>query len=132
MDRIHAITVHRNESRVPARRMGDLTVSVPPVTDIYESEREYVIRIDLPGASRETIHVEVARGSLSVTADIPAQRDMKEQVLHREIHWNRFARSFTLGPGINDGGIAAETSDGVLTVRVPKTDAARIQEIPVR
>jgi HSP20 family molecular chaperone IbpA len=38
----------------------------------------------------------------------------------------------SVGPGINDAGIEAEASNGVLTVKVPKTEEARMREIPVR
>lgn len=132
MDRTHAITVQRTGSQVPARRVGALTVAVTPVTDIYESEREYVIRIDVPGVARDSIRVEVARGTLSVTADVLDRRDDQHQILHREIVWNRYARVFNIGQGVNDAGIEAEASNGVLTVRVPKTAEARMREIPVR
>jgi len=132
MDRSKVVTVHQDGSRLPALRSEPMTVAVTPVTDIYETAEEYVVRLDLPGATRETIRVEAKSGMLTVTADVPLRDTVLESVLHREIVWNRFARSFNLGRGVHESGINAEVADGVLTVRIPKTDEARSREIPVR
>lgn len=132
MDRSHAVVVHRNGSQLPAHRPEAMPVVVTPVTDIYEAEREYLVRLDMPGATRDTIRVEVQPGALHVTGDVAGASEGDYHVRHREIVWNRFTRTFNLGPGIHADGITASITDGVLTVRIPKSDDALPRSIPVR
>ena len=132
MEQSHAVIVHRQGTQVPAQRMKSLPVAVTPMADIYEAENEYVVRLDLPGAMRESIRVELRQGNLSVIADVAALTAHSYVVRHREIVWNRFVRSFNLGRGVREAGITASVANGVLTVRIPKTDDALIREIPIR
>jgi len=132
MDRSHAIVVHQNGSQVPTLRSAAIPVVVTPVTDIYETDREYVVRLDMPGTKRETIRVELRPGVLEVTADASPGEFNAYAVRHREILWNRFTRSFNLGPGIDTEHITASISDGVLVLRIPKSDDAMSRDIPIQ
>lgn len=132
MDRSHAVVIHRNGSQLPAHRPEAMPVVVTPVTDLYEAEREYVVRLDVPGATRDTIRVEVQPARLDVTADVAVRTGSDVTVQHREIVWNRFTRSFNLGPGIHLEGITAAIADGVLTVRIPKSEEVLPRNIPIQ
>lgn len=132
MERPNDITIYRNGAQVPARRPTALPVVATPVADILESETEFTIRMDLPGASRETIRVGIHRGTLTVSAVIPEAGTTTGRPVHREIIWNQYERRFNLGTGIDEERIAAEALHGVLTVHVPKSDAVRVRAIPVR
>jgi len=109
-----------------------MPVVVTPVTDLYEAEREYVVRLDVPGATRETIRVEVQPARLHVSADVAVRTGADVTVQHREIVWNRFTRSFNLGPGIHLEGITAAIADGVLTVRIPKSEEVLPRNIAIQ
>lgn len=132
MERSNAIMVYRNGAQVPAPRPQALPVVATPVADIIETENEFAIRLDLPGASRESIRVAVERGMLTVTADLREAVAGSGHAIHREILWNRYERRFNLGKGVDEERITAEAHHGVLTVHVPKSKAFRAREIPVR
>ncbi len=132
MDRSHAVVIHQNGSHLPAHRPEAIPVVVTPVTDLYEAEREYVVHLDVPGATRDTIRVEVRPGMMHVTGDVVGTSVAGHSIRHREIVWNRFTRSFNLGPGIHAEGITAAIADGVLTVRIPKAEDVLPRNIPVQ
>jgi len=132
MERSNAITIYRNGNQVPAQRSQALPVVATPVADILETDTEFTLWLDLPGASRENIRVGVHRGLLSITAAVPGPGSSVGRRVHREILWNQYERRFNLGTGIDEERITAETQHGVLTVHVPKSDAVRVREIPVR
>ena len=132
MERSNAITVYRNGAGLPAPRPQALPVVATPVADIIETEAEFLIRLDLPGASRESIRVSVQHGTLIIAAEIRESGTVAARTLHREILWNQYERRFNLGKGIDEEHITAETQHGVLSVHVPKSDALRAREIPVR
>ncbi|MCU0452905.1 MAG: Hsp20/alpha crystallin family protein [Bacteroidetes bacterium] len=132
MERSNSITVYRNGAQVPAQRPQALPIVATPVADILETDTAFFIRIDLPGASRDSIRVSVQRGVLAITADLREPDVAPRRTIHREILWNQYERRFNLGRGIDEERITAEALHGVLTVRVPKADAFRAREIPVR
>ncbi len=70
MERSNSITVYRNGAQVPAQRPQALPIVATPVADILETDTAFFIRIDLPGASRDSIRVSVQRGVLAITADL--------------------------------------------------------------
>ncbi len=132
MDRSNAVVIHRKGSHLPAHLLEAMPVVVTPVTDLFEAEREYVVRLDMPGATRDTTRVEVQPGILHVTGDVASASGPEYNIRHREINWNRFTRSFNLGPGIHADGITASISDGVVTVRIPKSEDALPRNIPIQ
>jgi HSP20 family protein len=131
MERSNAITIYRNGTHLPARSPATLAVVATPVADVIETDAEFIVRLDLPGAARESIRVAVERGSLTIAADLMTGVQQASRTVHREILWNRYERRFNLGTGIDEGRITAEVQHGVLTVHVPKSDAMRPREIPV-
>lgn len=106
-------------------------VVICPDTDILELAHEYLLRIDLPGASKADIHVSTTEGSLLVEA--PARSHHHENaVMHlSEISPRQFRRKFILGSGVGTDRIEAKYHDGVLTVRLPKTSEATPREISI-
>lgn len=132
MERSNAITIYRNGAQLPVQPPTPLPVVATPVADVVETDSAFVLRLDLPGAARESIRVVVDRGSLTITADLRSAIQEASRTVHREILWNRYERRFNLGTGIDEGLISAELQQGVLTVHVPKSDAMRPREITVR
>jgi HSP20 family protein len=132
MERSNAVTIYRNGIGLPIQPAAALPVVATPVADVVETDAAFILRLDLPGAARESIRLAVERGSLTITADLRTAIKEASRTVHREILWNRFERRFNLGTGINEERITAEVQHGVLTVHVPKSDAVRPREIPVR
>ncbi len=103
-----------------------------PAVDIWESEREWIIVADLPGAEHENVQVEVIGNQLVIAGtrkDAPARPELVKSMGERPT--GAFHRSFILPVVARPADITAEFRKGVLTVTVPK-DCISTQRIEVR
>lgn len=108
------------------RFFGDLGF-VPPVTpaaDIYETDGELVVELEVPGFDEKELELEIGitDHTLSVTGERREQTEKKEKaLLMRERLEKTFARRFELPSDADGAHVRAEYSKGVMTVHVPKT-----------
>jgi HSP20 family protein len=105
-----------------------------PRLDVHEGKDAYSIQADLPGVDKKDIQVTVEDGILSLRGERRSLRDEKAddgswQRLER--HSGSFQRSLRLGEGIDSAGIKAQVKDGVLSITVPKKEAAKAQVIQI-
>ena len=98
----------------------DLDVTEKGNCDIYLEDGKYHLEMDLPGYSKEDIHLEAHKGSIIVTAKKETHEEEKEgkKYVRRERTFGRIERSFYLGD-IDDENISAEFKDGILRVVIP-------------
>lgn len=107
-------------------------VFVPPV-DIEETSDAFVLRADLPGASQKDVKVSILGDTLTIRGERRHEETKDQGHLHRtERSFGAFERSFTLGSAVRNDQIKASFKDGVLEVRVPKAEEARMREIEVQ
>ena len=105
---------------------------MPPV-DIEESDKEYLIKAELPGMKKEDVKLKVEGGTLSISGERKSEREEKDKKYHRvERSYGAFSRSFTLPDGTLAENISAEFKDGVLMVHLPKDDKAKPRAIEVK
>ena len=98
---------------------------VTPDVDVYENEVEYLIQLDVPGASAESINVQVLGTELRVRAEQAAGgRDTDATLV-------AFERQVNLPGDIDADSAAAQLKNGVLEIRVSKGASARRVKIPV-
>jgi HSP20 family molecular chaperone IbpA len=94
---------------------------VAPPVDLYENDTELLIVADVPGVAAD---------------DFKVRLDPPELVLEGSRNDNgssaRFVRAFRIGEAIDPEGISAELANGVLKVRLKKSQAARPRTIAVR
>ena len=93
-----------------------------PAVDILESDNGLKIIFEVPGANADTVDVEVDNGILSIKAD---------SVITKGGYPVRFARAFQLSDAVDIDGITAKTSDGLLTLHLPKSARATVHKIAV-
>jgi HSP20 family protein len=118
------------------RGNGDQTLTMAewsPLVDVAEDDKEYIITAELPEVKKEDVKVTLENGMLTITGDRKFEKEEKTKKYHRiERSYGTFARSFTLP---NDGDAAkvnAEFKEGMLRVRVAKSEAARPKLIEVK
>ncbi len=102
-----------------------------PLADVEESDDAYVIDLDLPGVDRDDIEIEVVDRRLVVSGE----RKERERtgLLRRQTRTvGRFRYEVTLPDQVNAEGIDANLTDGVLHVRVPKTQGPHRRRIQVK
>jgi HSP20 family protein len=106
-----------------------------PAADISETDKEYVVKAELPGVKREDVKVTLEGGVLTIQGERKYEKDDKGEKAHRiERFYGSFSRSFTLPDNADANSIRAESKDGVLSVHVPKlrTEKAKSVEIKVQ
>jgi HSP20 family protein len=105
-----------------------------PAADVSETEKEYLIRAELPAVRKEDVKVIVDDSVITIHGERRQDQDDKSEKYHRlESFRGSFTRSFSLPEDVLAEAINCEAKDGVLTVRIPKAQPAVRQprHIPV-
>jgi len=96
-----------------------------PSADISETDKEYLIRAELPAVKKEDVQVTFDQGMITVKGERKQQKADKNEKFHRvESFYGSFERSFSLPDNVNADAIRCESKDGVLTVHIPKSEAS--------
>ena len=104
-----------------------------PTVDIAETENSFEIRAELPGVSENDVNVSVTDNLLTIKGEKHHEEETEDKNYHRvERRYGSFQRSFTLPRHIEIDAIKAEFKDGVLTLGIPKMEAAKPTEIPIK
>lgn len=104
-----------------------------PRTDLVESEDAYRIHLDLPGMSKDDLKINYQDNQLTISGERTSDRtDEDEEYVRVERSFGHFYRSFTLPRTVNAEDISAAYENGVLTVRVPKTDEVKPRQIEIQ
>ena len=104
-----------------------------PLVDITEDEKEYVIKAELPEVKKEDIKLNVQDDVLTITGERKYEKEEKGKKYHRvERSYGSFLRSFTLPENADGTKVAAEYKDGLLMVRLPKSEKAKPKSIEVK
>ena len=92
-----------------------------PATDVYETDKEYVVELEVPGFDRDELTVEVTDHTLVVRGEHEeeAEKAGRELLLHERLE-RRFERRFDLPREVDAEHVAAECDKGVLALHVPK------------
>ena len=93
-----------------------------PRVDIKDIDDHYEITAELPGVSREDIHVHVKDGILTLEAETSQEeKEEKEgRIIRQERRYGKFMHSFNLGNDVQESDIKASFKDGVLKLEAPK------------
>jgi len=103
-----------------------------PSIDIAESEKEYVVTVELAGANKDDVKVEVQDGVLTLRGEKRSEREEKEEERrYVERTYGSFARSFTLPANADGDQVRASFREGVLSVEIPKRDQEKPKAIEV-
>ncbi len=107
---------------------GDRKYEWSPSADISETDKEYVIRAELPAVKKEDVKVTVDAGMITIKGERKQQKDDKTEKYHRvETFYGSFERSFSLPDNVDAEAIRCESKDGVLTVHIPKVEQQKSQ-----
>jgi HSP20 family molecular chaperone IbpA len=103
---------------------------MPPV-DVLEDADAITLYADLPGVSRDKLHLQVEAGALTIDAELDLTLPEGLESSHTEVGLGRFHRSFTLSQELDPEKVSAELSNGVLRLRIPKAEHAKPRRISV-
>jgi HSP20 family protein len=103
-----------------------------PAVDIFETENELVLKADLPDVDQKNIDVRVENQTLTLAGERKFEKQDSGKGYHRlERSYGTFVRSFAVPNTFDTENIAADFHNGVLTVTLPKKEAAKPRQIKV-
>lgn len=105
-----------------------------PTADIIETEKEYLIKAELPEVAKDDIHIELAEGVLTLRGERRYEKkDESEKMQRMERFYGTFVRSFMLPEDVEVEKIKAEYKDGMLKLHLPRlAKAKRAPPVEVR
>ena len=112
------------ESTVPAR-------SFMPAADIFEADSALTVVLEMPGVDKTNVDVTVEDDLLTVEGRLDFSKYEGMQPVYSEYNIGNYRRSFSLSNKIDQAKISADVSDGVLTVTLPKAEAAKAKRIAI-
>ena len=106
-------------------------ITVPPA-DVYETDDEYVIKVEMPGVSKENIDVTLDNKELEITGKINGEVPDSKNLKYAEFKLYNYRRKFVVGEGINSAELKAGFNNGLLTLTLPKREEIKPKKIEVR
>jgi HSP20 family protein len=99
---------------------------ISPSVDIFEHENELVLKADLPGLTKDEVEINVTDNVLTLSGEKKKEEKVERENYYRyERSYGSFCRRFHLPDGIDTEKVKAHFKDGVLEVRLPKTEEAK-------
>ena len=101
--------------------------------DVKEADGKYLVNAEIPGVSKDDIHVTVDGNRVSISAEAKQEKEAKEgeRLICCERSYGMASRSFTLADEVDQSQIKAKYNNGVLELTLPKKPGASRKEIPV-
>ena len=104
-----------------------------PLVDIAETDKEYLVKAELPEIPKEGVKVEIREGVLYIQGERRKEMEEKGQKFHRvERAYGKFLRSFTIPQDVEESKVTADFKDGILFVKLPKTTIAKPKAFEVK
>lgn len=112
--------------------LGQGELPYRPAVDFYETPEGMVLRLEIPGAAKEDLAIDLAGQEIVIRGQRrPAPPARATRVLYYEITYGSFERSFHIPIAIDPEGVRALYVDGILEVRLPR-QRPRARRIPVK
>lgn len=104
-----------------------------PAVDVEEKDQEYVVRVELPGITKDDVQITARENTLTIRGEKKQASEKKDSNYYRsERSYGSFERSFALPGGLKIDRIDASFKDGILEVTVPKAEEAKPKSIEVK
>jgi HSP20 family protein len=103
-----------------------------PAVDVHDEKDNLVVQVELPGLKKEEIEISLHDGVLTISGERKTERENKEgETFRSERYFGKFQRSVTLPTQVDSDKVQATYKDGVLTIDLPKAEAAKPKQINV-
>lgn len=104
-----------------------------PSADISETDKEYLVRAELPAVKKEDVKVTVDGGMITIEGERKQEKQQKNEKFHRvERFYGSFSRSLSLPQNVDTANIKCESKDGVLTVHIPKKETEKHKPVEIK
>jgi HSP20 family protein len=105
----------------------------PVPLDVIEEDGQFVVKASMPGVSPDEVEITLTDNVLTIKGETKRESESNESNYHvRERQYGSFLRHLTLPMPVNSDEVEATFENGILTLRLPKTEAAKPKRIAVK
>jgi len=134
LERFFDEVFRRPFSHVSFPRFGFATAEeIVPSMDIFEAGGDVVVKAELPGMKKEDIEVTVTDSSITISGEKKKEDEVKKKNYYKyERSYGSFCRTFSLPTTVKTDKVKSTFKDGILEIRMPKTEEAKSKEVKVK
>jgi HSP20 family protein len=112
---------------------GESMEIATPAVDLYEEKDDIVVKAELPGIEKDNVEVNLSNHHLTIKGEKKKEEEVKEENYYRsERTYGAFFRTVELPADVQGEKVKASFKNGILEVRLPKTEEAKTREIKVK
>ena len=126
---MNANTVTQTRQDTPAER--EEPALLPPV-DVIEDATGITLYADLPGVPKDKLDLQVEADTLTIEGEVSLPVPEGMEASHVEVGLPRYRRAFTLSKELDASKVSAEFSQGLLTLRIPKSEHVQPRRIEIK
>jgi HSP20 family protein len=105
---------------------------ISPTVDIFEENKEVVVKAEIPGMKKSDISVDIGENSITISGEKKEEKEVDRKDYHRvECSYGSFCRSFRLPGNVISNKAKASFKNGVLEVRMPTTEKGKKKKIAI-
>ena len=117
--------------RTPGRRMMSDGLWAP-IMDIEETKDDIIVKAEIPGMTKDDVKIQVTGDMLTISGERKREEESKDKTYHRiERSYGQFQRMITLPSEVQSAKAKASYENGVLTIRLPKSEEVKPKEISI-
>ena len=121
-----------DQKNAVTREPHEAAPSLLPPVDVVEDAGGITLYADLPGVSKDRLHLEVDADTLIIEGEMDMRIPEGMEATHAEVALPRYRRVFTLSKELDTDKLEAELKQGVLKLRIQKAEHAKPRRISVR
>lgn len=132
MEKGTELAVQKRADRQTATERAPETQTLAPLVDIFEDPTGITLLADMPGVAKDSLNVRIEADRLFLEGNAAVEVPEGFALYHAEVREPAYRRSFVLGPALDTANIDANLKDGVLTLRIPRSQEARPRQIEIK
>jgi len=110
-----------------------VTADWAPIVDIQETDKEYLVKAELPEVKKDDVKVTIKDGLLTLEGERRQEKEEKTKKFHRvERSYGKFVRAFSMPEDADDQKVHADFKEGVLNVHIAKSEALKAKAVEVK
>ena len=107
--------------------------SAEPLVEVSDTKDAVIVKAHVPGTSKEHLQVDVSDDTLTLKGEMKEEKKKEEKNYYRrEFRYGAFSRTVPLPVTVQGDKAKAKLKDGVLEVTIPKSEKAKVKQIPIQ
>jgi HSP20 family protein len=104
-----------------------------PAVEVSDTTDAVMVKAQVPGIPKDNIQVHVTDDSITLKGEVKEEEKKEEKnYTRREFRYGAFLRTIALPAAVQADKATAQLKDGVLEITIPKSEKAKVKEIPIR